>query len=137
MISKKKEKAKKEKLEVEVDESVVDAREKQKRNKMRDRKGKKANSKKMRKDYRMFVESDVKIDMLNENLKPKKIRVASNLLVESRIITDNEPGSKFSYPGIAIVCKMNDRRSSEFNFSITVASRIVNAIEIIIKNNEK
>jgi hypothetical protein len=134
---KKKEKAKKEKLEVEVDEdeSVVDAREKQKRNKMRDRKGKKANSKKMRKDYRMFVESDVKIDMLNENLKPKKIRVASNLLVESRIITDNEPGSKFSYPGIAIVCKMNDRRSSEFNFSITVASRIVSAIEIIIKNN--
>ena len=123
-------------VEVDEDESVVDAREKQKRNKMRDRKGKKANSKKMRKDYRMFVESDVKIDMLNENLKPKKIRVAFKIfLVESRIITDNEPGSKFSYPGIAIVCKMNDRRSSEFNFSITVASRIVSAIEIIIKNN--
>ena len=34
----------------------------------------------------MFDESDVKIDMSNENLKPQKIKVASNLLVESRVI---------------------------------------------------
>jgi hypothetical protein len=33
-----------------------------------------------------------------------------NLLVES--------GSKFSYSGIVIVRKMNDGKSSEFNFSI-------------------
>jgi len=95
----KKEKAKKEKLEVEVDESVVDAREKSKRKKMSDRKDKKKqnskSSKKMKKDYGMFDESDVKIDMSNENLKPQKIKVASNLLVESRVITVDEPGSKF------------------------------------------
>jgi hypothetical protein len=136
----KKEKAKKEKLEVEVDESVVDAREKSKRKKMSDRKDKKKqnskSSKKMKKDYGMFDESDVKIDMSNENLKPQKIKVASNLLVESRVITVDEPGSKFSYPGIVIVRKMNDGKSFEFNFPITVASRIASAIEIIMKNNE-
>ncbi len=135
----KKEKAKKEKLEVEVDESVVDAREKSKRKKMSDRKDKKKqnskSSKKMKKDYGMFDESDVKIDMSNENLKPQKIKVASNLLVESRAITVDEPGSKFSYPGIVIVRKMNDGKSFEFNFPITVASRIASAIEIIMKNN--
>ncbi len=89
----KKEKSKKEKLEVEVDESVVDAREKTKRKKMKDRKDKKSNSKsskKMKKDYGMFGESDVEIDGLNENLKPQRIRVASNLLVESRVITADE-----------------------------------------------
>ena len=36
--------------------------------------------------------------MSNENLKPQKIKVASNLPVESRVITADEPGSKFSYP---------------------------------------
>ena len=135
----KKEKEKKEKLEVEVDESVVDAREKTKRKKMSDRKDKKKqnskSSKKMKKDYGMFDESDVKIDMSNENLKPQKIKVASNLLVESRVITVDEPGSKFSYPGIVIVRKMNDGKSFEFNFPITVASRIASAIGIIMKNN--
>jgi ABC-type Na+ transport system ATPase subunit NatA len=64
---------------------------------MNDRKDKQnsKSSKKMRKDYGMFDESDVKIDMSNENLKPQKIKVASNLLVESRVITVDEPGSKF------------------------------------------
>ena len=61
--------------------------------------------------------------------------IASNLLVESRVITVDEPGSKFSYPGIVIVRKMNDGKSFEFNFPITVASRIASAIEIIMKNN--
>jgi hypothetical protein len=32
---------------------------------------------------------------------------------------------------------MNDGKSFEFNFPITVAGRIVSAIEIIMKNNEK
>jgi hypothetical protein len=137
----KKEKAKKEKLGVEVDESIGDVREKAKRRKMKDRKDKKKqnskSSKKMKKDYGMFDESDVKIDMSNENLKPQKIKVASNLLVESRIITVDEPGSNFSYPGIVIVRRMNDGKSFEFNFPITVASRIASAIEIIMGNNEK
>ena len=126
-------------MEVKVDESVGDVREKAKRKKMSDRKDKKKqnskSSKKMKKDYGMFDESDVKIDMSNENLKPQKIKVASNLLVESRVITVDEPGSKFSYPGIVIVRKMNDGKSFEFNFPITVASRIASAIEIIMKNN--
>jgi hypothetical protein len=86
-------------LEVEVDEFVGDVIEKAKREKMNDRKDKQnsKSSKKMRKDYGMFDESDVnvKIDMSNENLKPQKIKVASNLLVESRVITVDEPGSKF------------------------------------------
>ena len=134
-------KVKKEKLELEVDESVSvgDVREKAKRKKMNDRKDKKKQNsksfKKMKKDYGMFDESDVKIDMSNENLKPQKIKVASNLLVESRVITVDEPGSKFSYPGIVIVRKMNDGKSFEFNFPITVASRIASAIEIIMKKN--
>ena len=37
--------------------------------------------------------------------------------------------------GIVIVRKMNDGKSFEFNFPITVASRIASAIEIIMKNN--
>jgi len=86
-------------LEVEVDEFVGDVIEKAKREKMNDRKDKQnsKSSKKMRKDYGMFDESDVKIDMSNENLKPQKIKVASNLLVESRVIIVDEPGSKFSF----------------------------------------
>ena len=100
-------------MEVEVDEFVGDVIEKAKREKMNDRKDKQnsKSSKKMRKDYGMFDESDVKIDMSNENLKPQKIKVASNLLVESRVITVDEPGSKFSYSGIVIVRRMSDGKS--------------------------
>jgi len=91
----------------------------------------------MKKDYGMFNESDIKIDMSNENLKPQKIKVASNLLVESRVITVDKPGSKFSHPGIVIVHKMNDGKNLfEFNFPIAVANRIASAIGIIMKNNE-
>jgi predicted metalloenzyme YecM len=68
-------------------------------------------------------------------LKPQKIKVASNLLVESRVITVDEPGSKFWYSGIVIVRRMINL--FEFNFPITVAGRIVSVIEIIMKNNEK
>jgi hypothetical protein len=40
---------------------------------------------------------------------------------------------KFSYQGIVIVRKMNDGKSFEFNFTITVAIRIASAIAIIMK----
>jgi hypothetical protein len=86
----------------------------------------------------MFDESDVKIDMSNENLKPQKIKGASNLLVGSGVITVDEPVRyKFSYPGIVLIHKMNVGKSFEFNFLIKVASRIASVIEIIMKNNEK
>ncbi len=40
---------------------------------------------------------------------------------------------KFSYQGIVIARKMNDGKSFEFNFTITVAIRIASAIAIIMK----
>ena len=120
-------------MEVEVDESG-DVREKTKRKKKQNSKS----SKKMKKDYGMFDESDVKIDSLNfsslvisgyklnsmsmsnENLKPQKIKVASNLLDESRVITVDEPGSKFSYPESTSECENVKKEKSEDEAEDTV-----------------
>ncbi len=69
-------------------------------------------------------------------MKPQKIKVASNYQVESRIITSDVPGDKYYHPEIVIICRMNDGKSSEFNFDINVAPRIAIAIEIIMKRME-
>ncbi len=71
--------------------------------------------------------------MSNESLKPQKIKLASNLLVESRTIVVDEPGvKKFSYPGIVFIRKMKDGNCFEFNLPIT--SRVITALEIMTKD---
>ena len=107
------------------------------------RKDKKASpsssNKKTKKEYdMMFDDSDVKIDMSNDNIKPTKIKLTSNLLIECRTVVVDEPDKqKFSYPGIVFIRKMKDDKCFEFNIPLAIASRVVNAIEIMIndKNN--
>ncbi len=61
---------------------------------MKHEKDRKTSKKKIKKKPEAFDESDVKIDMSNESLKSQKIKLASNLLVESRTIVVDEPGVK-------------------------------------------
>lgn len=97
-------------------------------------------SKRKKKDYDMFDESNIIIDMSNENIKPKKIKITSTLLLECRTVVVDEPDKKkFSYPGIVFIRKMKDDKCFEFNIPLAIASRVVNAIEIMMndKNNPK
>ena len=71
----------------------------------------------------------------NESLKPQKIKLASNLLVESRTIVVDEPGvKKFSYPGIVFIRKMKDGNCFEFNLPMAITSRVITALEIMTKD---
>jgi hypothetical protein len=83
---------------------------------------------------RMEIEKE---NAKNGNLKPQKIRAALNYQVESRIITSDVSDGKYYYPEIVIVYRMNDGKSSEFNFNINVAPRIAIAIEIIMKRMKR
>ena len=95
-------------------------------------------SKRKKKEYEMFDESDVNIDMSNDNIKPQKIKLTSNLLIECRNIVVDEPDKKkFSYPGIVFIRKMKDDKCFEFNIPLAVGSRVVNAIEIMISEKNK
>jgi len=78
--------------------------------------------------------------MSNESLKPQKIKLTSNLLIESRTIIVDEPGvKKFSYPKIVFIRKMKDGNCFEFNLPMVMASRVIAAIEIMTmtKDGEK
>jgi len=76
--------------------------------------------------------------MSNESLKPQKIKLASNLLIESRTIIVDEPGvKKFSYPGIVFIREMKDGNCFEFNLPMAIASRVIAAMEIMTKDGEK
>jgi hypothetical protein len=117
----KKEKAKKTKMSSEEKKS-------QKMKHEKDRKTSKS-KKKIKKKPEAFDELDVKIDMSNESLKPQKIKLASNLLVECRTIVVDEPGvKKFSYPGIVFIRKMKDGNCFEFNLPMAITSRIITAL---------
>ncbi len=121
----KKEKAKKAKM----------SSEEKKSEKMKPEKDRKASKKKIKKKPEAFDESDVKIDMSNESLKPQKIKLASNLLVECRTIVVDEPGvKKFSYPGIVFIRKMKDGNCFEFNIPMSIISRVITALEIMTKD---
>jgi hypothetical protein len=121
----KKEKAKKAKM----------SSEEKKPEKMKPEKDRKTSKKKIKKKAEAFDESDVKIDMSNESLKPQKIKLASNLLVECRTIVVDEPGvKKFSYPGIVFIRKMKDGNCFEFNIPMAITSRVITALEIMTKD---
>ena len=123
----KKEKAKKAKM----------SSEEKKSEKMKHEKDRKTSKKKIKKKPEAFDESDVKIDMSNESLKPQKIKLASNLLVESRTIVVDEPGvKKFSYPGIVFIRKMKDGNCFEFNLPMAITSRVITALEIMTKDGQ-
>jgi hypothetical protein len=95
-------------------------------------------AKRRKKDYDLFDDSDVKIDMSNENIKSQKIKLTSNLLIECRTIVVDEPDKKkFSYPGIVFIRKMKDDKCFEFNIPLAIASRVVNAIEIMTNDKNK
>jgi len=80
----------------------------------------------------MFDDSNVKIDMSVDSIKPQKIKLTSNLLIECRTITVDEPDKrKFSYPGIVFIRKMKDDKCFEFNIPLAIASRVISAIEIM------
>jgi hypothetical protein len=92
---------------------------------------KKTSAKRKRK-AEMFDDSNVKIDMSVDSIKPQKIKLTSNLLIECRTITVDEPDKrKFSYPGIVFIRKMKDDKCFEFNIPLAIASRVISAIEIM------
>ena len=93
--------------------------------------------KKKKRVAEMFDDSNVKIDMSNENIKPQKIKITSNLLIECRTIVVDEPDKKkFSYPGIVFIRKMKDDKCFEFNIPLAIASRVINAIEIMMNDKK-
>ena len=102
-------------------------------------KDKKTPAKRKRK-AEMFDDSNVKIDMSIDNIKPQKIKLTSNLLIECRTVVVDEPDKKkFSYPGIVFIRKMKDDKCFEFNIPLAIASRVISALEIMTneKNNFK
>ena len=107
-----------------------------KRNHGKDSGYKKTNHpKKKKRVAEMFDDSNVKIDMSNENIKPQKIKLTSNLLIECRNIVVDEPGKKkFAYPGIVFIRKMKDDKCFEFNIPLAIASRVISAIEIMMND---
>lgn len=108
----------------------------EKRKPGRDTNDKKTNTpKKKKRTAEMFDDSNIKIDMSNDNIKPQKIKLTSNLLIECRTIVVDEPDKrKFSYPGIVFIRKIKDDKCFEFNIPLAIANRVINAIEIMVND---
>ena len=79
-----------------------------------------------KKPFRVFCFLQFFASQFSRRINPEKI-------TQSNKIWNLKKKIKFSYQGIVIVRKMNDGKSFEFNFTITVAIRIASAIAIIMK----
>jgi hypothetical protein len=93
--------------------------------------------KKKNEDVYPYDETDVAIDMSVDFVKPKKIKLSSNLMLERRMLHVTENGKKeYSYPAIVFLRKTKDDKAFEFNIPLTIGQRLIDALEIILNDKD-
>ena len=96
-----------------------------------------ANSSRKRKSALEDVDFDdltVDIDLSSENISNQRIKLASNLLIESKIVeVKEENGKKYSYPALVFIRRVKDKKVFEFNVPTVLSSRLCEAIKTLVR----
>lgn len=78
---------------------------------------------------------DVSIDMTDDFVSKKRIKLSSNLLLQCKMINVSEKGRKFSYAALVFERKTNDGKNFEFNLPFNLAPRLVKALEVMLADS--
>jgi len=94
------------------------------------------NNKRKKMEYDDFDDTDISIDMSTEFVKPKKIKLSNNLIVCRKMISVEEGGKKWTYPGLVFLRKMKDSKAFEFNLPLKISDLLIDAIRILNVRDE-
>lgn len=73
------------------------------------------------------------IDLSNENVSNRRIKLASNLLIESKIVEiKEENGRKYSYPALVFSRKAKDGKIFDFNIPTILSSKLCEAVKTLV-----
>lgn len=119
---------------------------KKKETKSKTKKSKKVEDEKLAKSKKKstkFVidtfDENISKDISLETMEPQRVRLASNLIIEHKIVEVKEPGKgKFKYPGLVFARKSTDGKVFEFNLHASFIPKIQQALEFfLIKPGDK
>ena len=90
-------------------------------------------SKKRKMDVRLFDDLKVAVDMSKEVVREKRVKLSSNLIIESRMVEvrDEETKKTFNYPAVVFLRKIKDGKIFEFNVPLNLCKKLVEAINIV------
>jgi len=78
----------------------------------------------------LFDELRVDVDLSNNDVASKRIKLAPNLMIERKIVEVKEENSKkFSYPALVFLRKTKDGKIFEFNVPIILARKLCEAVK--------
>ena len=81
-----------------------------------------------------FDDLSVDIDLSSDNISHQRIKLASNLLLESRIVEVKEDnGKKYSYPALVFIRRVKDKKVFEFNVPTVLSSKLCEAIRTLVR----
>ena len=81
----------------------------------------------------LFEELRPDVDLSNENISSKKIKLASNLMLESKIVeVKDENCKKYSYPALVFLRKGKDGKIFEFNVPTILAHKLCEAVKTLV-----
>lgn len=128
----KKSRSKKEKLNTEVSHPNIESDEK------KDEDGKK----KKKGEAPVFSDKNCDVDLFHSspnNVIPQRIKVSNNMIVTCRSVEQNEQGRGLTYDFAAITFQRKTTASKMFEFMMpmNLAPRIIEALQIIVKENHK
>ena len=128
----KKSRSKKEKLDTEVSHPNIESEGKN------DEDGKK----KKKGEAPVFSDKNCDVDLFHSspnNVIPQRIKVSNNMIVTCRSVEQNEQGRGLTYDFAAITFQRKTTASKMFEFMMpmNLAPRIIEALQIIVKENHK
>lgn len=81
----------------------------------------------------LFDELRADVDLSNENVSSKRIKLASNLMLESKIVEiKDENNKKYSYPALVFMRKSKDGKIFEFNVPTILSHKLCEAVKTLV-----
>jgi hypothetical protein len=77
-------------------------------------------------------DEDISLDMSLNKLNKKRVKLSSNILIETKIVEVKEQGKEnFSFPALVFVKKMSDGKLFEFNLPLNISVKLQDALGYI------
>lgn len=131
--------------EVEVEKTSQKRKKKETSTKSKPKKIKKVEEEKVYKSKKKSAkcvtdtfDENIAKDISIETMKCQRVKLASNLILEKKIVEVNEPGKvKFKYPALVFARKSSDGKVFEFTMPLTIIPKIQEALEYFQLKQER
>lgn len=80
-----------------------------------------------------FDSLECDVDLSNDKICKKRVKLSQNLIVETKMATvkDDTTGKTYDFPALVFIRKMKEGKHFEFNFPLTLAPKLREAVAII------